>query len=420
MDEQLTGPDEAVKVRLKWPRWTPLVVTTLAVILLVGVLLEAVEQIGHVIWPIFVPLLISLVLAYMLEPAVAWFERLGLARRRAIGVTLLSAGVLLVLFVVFVVPRLVAQFALLADRLPLVVQVLLERIQPLLGSVRRINEGLYHGINARIARYVEDPSELTTPVLEWVQGGTGVLGLTTSLFESILIPFFVYYILRDLPKLRAALELLTPPRFRTTTHEVFDRVAAVGQNFVRGQLTICAIMAALNSVGFLLLGIPMAVFLGVVSGFGHLVPYVGPVVGAILAVAVTAIDSPEWWRIVGVLGVLFGVQVIESVLLTPLILGSHLELHPFWVLAGITIAGHLFGILGMILSTPVIAIAKVLLTYGRHTYLHSKFYTGPTRNLSPPPPESEPGGGGGPRDAYAEASQVAANDEVSPVTGGPA
>jgi predicted PurR-regulated permease PerM len=417
MGEKLELSDDGLKIKLKWPRWTPLVVIALAVIILAGLMLEAAEQIGHVLWPIFVPLLIAFALAYILEPVVGWFERLGIPRRRAIGFTLVSAFLVLVLFVIFVVPRLVAQFALLAERLPLLVGIFLEKIQPLLGSIRRINEGLYVSISNRIASYAEDPSQLTTPIIEWMQGGSGVLGVTASLFESILIPFFVYYILRDLPKLRAGLELLTPPRFRTTTHEVFDRVAAVGQNFIRGQLTICAIMAVLDSIGFLLLGIPMAIFLGVVSGFGHLVPYVGPTAAAILTVAITAIDSPEWWRIVGVLGVFLAVQAIEAVVLTPLILGGHLELHPFWVLAGITIAGHLFGILGMILATPTIAIAKVLLTYARHAYLHSRFYTGPIADLGldRPPPEESP-----PRDAYAESSQVVETDEVSPVTGDPA
>jgi predicted PurR-regulated permease PerM len=416
MVDKLEVDGDEVKLRLKWPRWMPLVITTLAVIVLLGLLLEAFQQLGHVVWPIFVPLLIALALAYILEPVVGWFERLGLPRRRAILATLLAAVLVLALFVVFVVPRLAAQFALLADRLPVLVQTFLAGIQPLLSSIRRINEGLYLSINNRITRYVENPSELTTPVIEWMQGGGGMLGMTASLFESILIPFFIYYILRDLPKLRAGLELLTPPRFRTTTHEVFDRVAAVGQNFIRGQLTICAIMALLDAIGFLLLGIPMAIFLGVLAGFGHLVPYVGPTVAAVLTVAVTAIDNPEWWRIVGVLGVFLGVQTLESIVLTPMILGSQLELHPFWVLAGITIAGHLFGILGMILATPVIAIGKVLLTYARHAYLHSRFYTGPAPPLvpppEPPPPENEP------NDAYLETSQMAQDEEVSPVSGG--
>ena len=74
--------------------------------------------------------------------------------------------------------------------------------------------------------------------------------------------------LRDLPKLRQNVELLIPPRYRATVHEVFDRVAAVGSNFIRGQLTVCAAMALLDSVGFLALGVPMAIFLGCCAGFG--------------------------------------------------------------------------------------------------------------------------------------------------------
>jgi predicted PurR-regulated permease PerM len=414
MSTEEPSPGGKARRRMRWPRWTPWIVVALAVILLAGLVIEAATRIGNVVWPIFVPLLISGALAYVLDPVVVWCERLGLSRRRAILATLLGAVVLIAIFVGFVVPRLAVQFAESARRLPALVQTLLEQIQPTLGALRRVNESLYNAVNDRINSYVADPSQLTTPLLDWFRSGSGgFLGLTTSLFESILIPLFVYYILRDLPRLRQHVELMIPPRYRTTSHEVFDRVAAVGSNFIRGQLTVCAAMAVLDSIGFVALGVPMPIFLGVCAGFGHLIPYVGPIAAAFLTVSLTALDSPEWWRIVGVIGVIGGVQAIESILLTPWILGSRLELHPFWVLAGITIAGHLFGILGMILASPVIAIAKVLLTYAQHAYLHSSFYLGPVPVFVPPkrPPDPPP------RDDFAEASQVAADESVSPVTG---
>lgn len=413
-----TPSEEPRRSWLRWPRATPWILLTLAVILLAGLLIEAVQRIGYVLWPIFVPLLISSALAYILEPVVTWCERLGMPRRRAILVTLLGAAITVVLFFVFVVPRLVTQFAESANRLPALVQLMLEQVQPILGAVRRINEGMAESLNARINQYVEDPSLLTAPALEWLHNGVGgVFGLTTSLFEAILIPFFVYYILRDLPKLRKSVELLIPPRHRTTSHEVFDRVAAVGSNFIRGQLTVCAAMAVLDSIGFLVLGVPMPIFLGALAGFGHLIPYVGPISAALLTVSLTALDSPEWWRIVGVLGVFAGVQAIEVVFLTPLILGNRLELHPFWVLAGITIAGHLFGILGMILASPVIAITKVLLTYFQRVYLQSRFYQGPVPVLRPPPPDESP-----PErpPQLAEAPQFAGDPSIAPVSGDPA
>ena len=415
MPTEPTCSDEETLPR-RWPRWTPWIVLALAVILLAGLLLEALQRIGHVLWPIFVPLLVSSALAYVLDPVVVWCERLGMARRRAILVTLLGAAVLVILVFVFVVPRLAAQFGESAQRLPALVQVLLEETQPALGALRRFNEGLYESVNDRINEYVQDPSLLTTPILEWFHTGVGgVMGLTTGLFEVILIPFFVYYILRDLPKLRQNVEMLIPPRHRTTVHEVFDRVAAVGSNVIRGQFTVCAVMAVLDSIGFVALGVPMPIFLGVCAGFGHLIPYVGPIAAAFLTVSLTALESPEWWRILGVIGVIASVQALESVVLTPFILGSRLELHPFWVLAGITIAGHLFGILGMILATPVIAVSRVLLTYAQFAYLHSRFYQGPVAVLRPRPP-----GGPPPRDAFAEASQIAGDPEISPVTGDPA
>src|SRR5262245_44998487 len=142
MSTDAQSPGGEAKSRMRWPRWTPWIVVALAVILLAGVIVEAVERIGHVLWPIFVPLVIAGALAYVLDPVVVWCERLGLSRRRAILATLLAAAVVVALFVGFVVPRLAVQFAESARRLPALVQSLLEQTQPVLGSLRRVNVSL--------------------------------------------------------------------------------------------------------------------------------------------------------------------------------------------------------------------------------------------------------------------------------------
>jgi predicted PurR-regulated permease PerM len=404
--------------RLKWPRWLPILVAGLVALFLFGLVVEGLHGLGRFLWPIFIPLLISAVLAYILDPVVLWCERKGLSRRQAIIATLLGVVVLIALVVIFLVPAVVAQLTVSAERLPEVLGGLVAALEPELLRLRSINEHLYLRAHGSLTEFAQNPGRAVDPVIEFLDSGVGgFFGLTTTVFDSILVPFFVYYILLDLPKLRRNVELMIPPRYRSSVHEVFDRVTEVGSNFVRGQILISSYMAGIYTVGFLLLGVPLAVALGIVSGFSLFIPYVGPIMAAVATALITLLDSPEWWRVAAVLGLFIVFQSLEGLVITPYILGERLRLHPFLVLAGITIGGHLFGILGMILATPTIAAARVVISYGYHTYLHSKFYKGPAveigaLNLAPAPAQT-------PRDAYAEVSQMADDEKVSPVTGGP-
>lgn len=403
--------------RLRWPKWLPYIVAAIAALVLVGVVGERFAEISRFIWPIFIPLLAALAFAYILEPVVLWSERRGLSRRNAILATLLGIVVIVALFIVYVVPSVIAQLTLSAEKLPSVLDQLLRSSEPQLLRLRSLNEALYQRVHGTLDGFAHNPGEAIAPVLAYLGAGEGgVMGLTAKLFDAILVPLFVYYILLDLPKLRTDVESLIPPRFRTNAHEVFDSVAAVGSNFIRGQIIIGSILSVLYVVGFALIGVPLAIALGVVAGFALLIPYVGPIAALALTCALTILDSPEWWRVGAVVGLFFVVQTSEAFILTPYVLGEKLSLHPFLVLAAVTVGGHLFGILGMILATPTVAAVRVFIAYGHHSYLHSKFYTGPVLDFpallaEPPAPDPEP------HDAFAEVSQEIGDDTVSPVDG---
>jgi hypothetical protein len=170
---------------------------------------------------------------------------------------------------------------------------------------------------------------------------------------------------------------LVPLRNRPTVSDLFAQVDIVLRNFVRGQLLVCTAMATLYVIAFFFLDVPMWFALGVLSGFGHLVPYFGTASAAILVITFTALSSPEWWRIITVIVTYPVVQSIEGFILTPRILGEKLELHPFMVLIGIILGHHLFGILGIVLAAPVMACTKIFIGYLHQRYLKSPYYQQP-------------------------------------------
>jgi predicted PurR-regulated permease PerM len=140
-------------------------------------------------------------------------------------------------------------------------------------------------------------------------------------------------------------------------------------------------MGALYSIGFLALRVPLALTLGMLSGLLNFIPYLGTLTGLALSISFVALDGGGIGRLSAVALVFIVVQSIEGYYLTPKLLGSRLHLHPMSVLVGLMIGGSLFGLLGIILAVPVIAIAKVLLGFLEEIYRQSEFYRRAGLNL---------------------------------------
>jgi predicted PurR-regulated permease PerM len=368
--------------RIKWPKLLPLVITCLAVLLLGYVLIEAMQRLWLVIAPVFVPLLISGALAYLLEPVVERFEAFRFSRNSATLLTLLLTAVVLVLSLIFLLPNFWTQIALIIAKLPDGVRSLANWAQIKLAYLEHYNPGLYARISTQVSDFIHNPAGVTEPIINFVKNSVSTVGgITASVLNLILIPMFVYYILVDFKRLSGILHEAVPLQYRNTASDLFRQVDGVLRNFVRGQLLVCLSMSALYVIGFVPLGVPMGFTLGILSGLANLIPYLGTAAAAILVVLFTALDNPQWWRIVAVIAMFPLVQAIEGFVLTPKILGDKLELHPFLVLIGVIIGQDLFGILGIILAAPVMACAKVFIIFLYRRYLNSGFYL----HLPPPP-----------------------------------
>lgn len=349
---------------LEWMRWIPAAVIALIIITFI--------VIGSRV--ILVPLLSSFALAYMLEPVVEILERRGWKRVPAVLATLALATIALTLALVFVIPSIWSQLVRSYEQLPNALEAGHRVVDPLIAKLKTTSPPVYDALQTWLQKIRS--AEQQAAIVGWLQGGLlKLVTATSSLFDLLLVPFFVFYLLSDYLKMKARIERLIPPRYRVTGGALLSQINNVLSAYVRNQVLIAFVMGLLYSFGFAVLRVPLALTIGMISGFLNFVPYLGTLTGLVLAVSFTALDGAGPGRLIGVLAVFAIVQSVEGYYLTPKLLGESLNLHPLVVLLGLVIGGNLFGLLGIILAVPVIAAAKVILRFlEEEIYQRADFY----------------------------------------------
>ncbi|MBO0722100.1 MAG: AI-2E family transporter [Blastocatellia bacterium] len=358
---------------IEWMRWIPAMI--LAFLFLIAGFIS--------IRIILLPLLCSLALAYLLAPVVNWFERRGWSRISSVLLSMTASAVILVLILIFVVPGVWGQLVKLYDRIQLLISDPAP-LQHLLAQIERLSPQFYEFAKPRIDGLMHsiNPERFLDIALSWMQSGLfRLVNLTTSLFDLMLIPFLVYYFLADYGAMHSRVERLIPPRYRAITSDLIGQVSNVLSSYVRSQLLIGLVMGLLYSLGLAILRVPLALTVGMLAGVLNFIPYLGTLSGITLSLLFLALDNAGLGRLLGVFGVFAVVQSIEGYYLTPKLIGGRLHLHPLWVLTGLLIGGNLFGLLGVILTVPLIAITKVLFRFFEDIYQQSDFYRRSNLNL---------------------------------------
>lgn len=309
---------------------------------------------------------ISLFLAYLLDPVIDRLEAIGLSRSLAI-VLMTVVGLLGVLGLVLLMKRplqtQINQMVELAPRLAREMYTFLvelarswslpfeqERLESYVGRLQTWAEANFTSVIERVWRVVQ-------------QMFTGLTAFVVSMVHITLVPVLTFYLLRDYDILHQRLYAALPPLWRPTIADWLGELEHVLGGFLRGQFTIALILAGLYALGLSLLGVPMGMLLGIISGLANMVPYMSLIVGLIPALLLCALrETPELWHILGVLLVYSGGQCLEGMYLSPRIIGQETGLHPVVVMVAIMIGGTLFGLTGLVLAVPVAALLKVVLS----------------------------------------------------------
>jgi predicted PurR-regulated permease PerM len=338
-------------------------------------LLAAILGLGWLIYllaPILTPFVAGALLAYLNDPLADRLEALGLKRQTAViavcAVLILAVGLALLL----VIPLLAEQIGSFIDNLPAYSRWFQTTAVPWVQK--------HLGIRLRGINLEQVAGMLSA---HWQQAGSVVSSLSHSgaavisgAMNLILIPVVFFYLLRDWDLMvRHVCELLPRP-WAPNAAMLAAESDEVLSAFFRGQLTVMAALGTIYSVGLWLVGLNLALLIGIFAGLISFIPYAGSLTGVVLASVAALMQFGDLWSVVQVIGVFTVGQMLEGTWLTPWLVGNKIGLHPVAVIFAVLAGGQLFGFLGVLLALPVASVIMVLIRHIHDLYKSSDLYSG--------------------------------------------
>jgi len=309
----------------------------------------------YLVLPVLPPFIAAIVLAYVLNPSVRRLQQKRFSRTQAILLVYLSLGLTIVLLSLYVFPALLKQLSSFGDQLPRYLGNVQEIVRDFGRDYQRVElpESLRQAVNDALK---EAEQGITEAVRNLIQAGIGLI--TGTLGFLVITPILTFYILKDLRRLEIKALHLLPRADRQEALKLWRGVDRIMVGFVQGHLMVAAVVGILSGVGLKLIGLDYALLLGIIAGIAELIPYFGPVIGAVPAVALALLHSPRQALLVVIVMVV--VQQIEANILSPKILGQSVELHPVVIVFALLSGGYLYGIVGLLLAVPAAAILRLL------------------------------------------------------------
>jgi len=343
--------------------------------LLIGLLLLAFFL--YLIRPVVIPFLLALLLAYFLDPAADVLEKRGMPRSAAVALVfaafVLGAGLLLA----FLVPAVKQELVLVKKDLPEYARRLTELFPASLLDWLGISKG--QDLESLLNRALEGARNLSIDVLKQLllflsRAFTSTFSFLLAVLGYLIIPVYLFYLLRDFDRIKDGMLKLIPPRHRQDVVEVAGEVDSVLGGFIRGQLLVCLVLAVLYSVGLMMIGVDLALLIGILSGAAFVIPYLGTILGTALAGLMAVAKFHDLLHPAMVVGWFCLVQALEGTVITPRLVGNRVGLHPLGTILAVLAGGELFGFLGLLLAVPVTASANVLFRHFVARYRKSDFF----------------------------------------------
>lgn len=318
---------------------------------------------------IVLPFVIGAGLAYFLDPAVEALVRRRVPRGLAVALIAGSALGTIALVMLAVVPALIGQAAALVEAAPDLFRAFAAGLTDRFPDIA-LDDAALRGMLGQAGDWAR------------AQGGAlldRVLSSARSLLSVLLllvvVPVVTLYLLYDWPRLLSAVDGLLPRRHAPTIRHLAAQIDRSVAAYIRGMGTVCLLMACYYGIGLMAAGLQFGLVVGAAAGLLTFIPYLGALIGAVLALGLGLWQFwGDWWGFGLVVAVFGAGQLVESNVITPRVLGSAIGVHPVWLLFAISAFGALFGLVGILLAVPLAAAAAVLVRHFIGVYRASDYY----------------------------------------------
>ncbi len=311
------------------------------------------------------PFFIGIIIAWLLDPIVTWLQKNGFKRAIATVMVFLSFISLVVLFFVLLIPSFADQINEFIGSAPSILNNIKNFGENLFDKLNNIydydftniKEQLYGGLSNVVSGLtVTLPNKVISIASSIVSGGLNIIfGL-----------FIAFYMLFDFNNVRKHLFNLLPKSIHADAITLTDRLNKTLKSYVQGTLLIMLLLFIFQSITLAIAGLSSPMLFGMFCAVTNVIPYIGPYIGGIPAVIVGFTISPAT-GIFTLLAVVIA-QFLESYFLNPIVMSKTMKLHPVTIMIGLLIFGHFFGILGMVLATPIISCIKIIFNFFNEKY----------------------------------------------------
>lgn len=313
---------------------------------------------------VFVPLILSGFLYYMLNPILKMMLKIRIGRfhfNKGIASLLLVALLILIIAggLATLIPPVVKEVTSLVTHLP----------QTATGIQHLLNNTIQHSpfknvdLNTYYRQFDHQLAKYAQLILKGLSSRVGdIIGMVTNVtVVTITVPVMLFYMLKDGSKLGPSVQKWLSPHHAKEVDQLLTKMNDTLSSYISGQVIECLFVGVFTSIGYLIIHQPLALILGIVAGLCNIIPYIGPYIGIAPALFVSLTMAPK--KLIPVIIVVLIVQQIDGNIVYPNIIGRSLKIHPLTIILLLLAAGHIVGIAGMILCIPAYAVVKTVCEY---------------------------------------------------------
>ncbi|MGF2942393.1 AI-2E family transporter [Enterococcus xiangfangensis] len=316
------------------------------------------EPVGQFFAIVGLPVVIAGILYYLMNPVINFLERKGLNRTLAIILLFIVVVALLIWGIVVIIPQIREQIGSMMKSLPSYFDTIGNKANEIFKdpTFKPFQQHLDNSLQKILESLTETAQNISRVTLQGL--GSVVSTLATVMIALITAPIILFFLLKDGKQLATYILKFLPTKMRKPTHRVMSEINSQLASYIRGQLTVAFSVAVMFIVGFSLVGMNYAITLGILAGFLNLIPYLGSFLAMVPVIFIAIVTGPV--MLVKVIIVFTIEQTIEGRIVSPLVLGNQLKIHPITIMFVLLTAGKIFGITGIILGIPFYAVLKVI------------------------------------------------------------